>query len=81
VVSTGYPVDDRRRDSVGDGRRGERREAADAPRPNESLRQAARLRFPGLVRCHYQFPAAQVVWQSQGGVAQKDCIGPAHALN
>jgi len=42
-------VNDRHRDSVG----GERREAADAPRPNESLRQAARLRFPGLVRCHY----------------------------
>jgi hypothetical protein len=77
VVSSVTAVDDRRRASVGD----ERREAADAPRPNESLRQAARLRFPGLVRCHYQFPAVQVAWQSQGGVAQKDRVGPAHALN
>jgi putative NADPH-quinone reductase len=52
------------RDPVGDCRRGERCKAAGVARPNESLRQAARLRFPGLARRHYQFPAMLVVWPS-----------------
>jgi len=53
---------------------------AGVARTNENVRQAAHLRFSGLARRHYQFPAVRIVWQSQAGVVPKGCVGPELAL-
>lgn len=51
----------RPRDPYGDGRCGERCQAAGVARSDEGLRQAARLRDSNPAHHHYQFPAAQIL--------------------
>ena len=51
----------RPRDPYGDGRCGERCQAAGVARSDEGLRQSARLRDSNPAHHHYQFPAAQIL--------------------